>query len=184
MNLTQRFPALTVTGVPATASADILESTKLPGGFDLPASYRDFAQTFGYGRLGDLLFIYMPLETKFCNLLLGRNNDLRDLMQEGLRDDLWEFGPDGSPELVSRLSAFGISENGHILTWDIGEKTGPNEYAIYAIASKLLAIRRAADNLYEFVAKLLDQRVKSVLGSGYEPLPATFEQKAPYPGVC
>lgn len=181
MDITQQFPVLTVTGVPTTASADILESTKLPGGFDLPASYRDFAQTFGYGLLGRLLLMYIPLKAGFGDSLLGRNKDLMHVMQEGLRDSLWEFDPDGSPELVSRLRAFGTSENGHILTWDIGEKIESNEYAIYVIGPKLLAVYRAADNLYEFVAKLLDQRVKSVLGPGYKPLPATFEQYAAPP---
>jgi len=176
------FPNLHVLGDQiTTADPQVLDQTRLSGGFKLPASYRRFATQFGYGKLGSLILIYIPMEGE--DSLVIRNEVLLSAFDEGLSDNLWEFEPDGSPQLVKRLQPFGISENGHIFAWDPAEQTGPDELAIYAIGSKLLAVRRAGDTLYDFVAQCLDDRVKGMLGSGYKPLPATFKPLKPYLGA-
>jgi hypothetical protein len=41
-------------------------------------------------------------------------------------------------------------------------------------------MKNAATDLYDFVARLLDDRVKPTLGPGYKPLPATFQTIKPF----
>jgi len=176
-----RFPTLKLLDGEITQSdPEALDKVRLSGRFRLPKSYRDFATQFGYGKLCSIVLIYIPMEGE--DSLLVRRDTLREVFVDGLAENLWEFDPDGSPALVKRLEPFGISENGHIFAWDPAEQTEADEFAIYAVGSKLLAIRRAADNLYDFVAGCLDDRVKTMLGSGYKPLPATFKPLKPYLG--
>jgi hypothetical protein len=174
-----RFPDLQILdGERTTADAAALDQFERAHGFKLPASYRQYAMQFGYGKLGSLLLIYIPMEGE--DTLSIRNRVLAGVFEDGLEEDLWEFEPDGSPELVRRLEPFGISENGDTLAWDPKQPTGPHEYAIHVVGSKLLGITRAADNLYDFVARCLDDRVKSMLGAGYKPLPPTFKPIKPW----
>lgn len=171
---TTHFPKLELTRPPTvTANKEALDSTQLQPGFKLPQSYRHFAMELGYGLLCRLLIIYIPMEGE--DSLLRRNAVLRHTIQQGIEEELFEYEPDGSPELAKRLVPFGISENGHILAWDPKDRSGPDEHRIYVLGSKLLAVRRAAKDLYEFVEECLDSRVKGMLGSGYSPLPAVFE---------
>jgi hypothetical protein len=168
------FPHLELTSSPVLiADPSELEALQLAEGFQLPPSYRDFATRFGYGLLCDLLIIYIPMEGEGDSLRV-RHQELRETMEQTLEDGLFEFEPDGSPELVSRLLPFGISENGHTLAWDPTERTGSGECMIYVIGSKFLAVRRATPDLYSFIEHCLDERVRKMLGSGYAPLPARF----------
>jgi len=162
-----------------TADPAALREVRVSGRLPLPKSYQDFARQFGYGKFGSIILIYVPMEGE--DSLLIRREILRHVFDDGLAATLWEFEPDGSPELVQRLEPFGISENGHIFAWDPMERTAEEEFAIYAIGSKLLAVRRAADNLYDFIGRCLDDRVKAMLGPGYKPLPATFKPLKPQP---
>ncbi len=75
---------------------------------------------------------------------------------------------------MENLIPFGISIDGHYFAWNSEEPTGSGEYAIYAIGSKMLAVRRAGRDLPEFLASCSDARVKRVLGPGYSALPRTF----------
>ncbi len=174
MSRTREFPALEVSATPAvTATRDEMERVRLREGFELPASYRDFADRLGYGLLCDLLIIYIPMGSHGDSLPV-RHQEMRETIEESLEADLVEYEPDGSRELLQRLVPFGISENGHTLAWDPEEPTGDGEYMIFVIGSKYLAVRRGAPDLYAFVESCLDGRVKGMLGSGYEPLPARF----------
>ncbi len=92
----------------------------------------------------------------------------------GLSKAYFEFEPDGSPDLIERLIPFGISTNGHYFAWDPGEPTGEDEFAIYAIGSKMLAVRRAGRDLNDFLSSCVNDGVKKILGPGYAPLPRTF----------
>ncbi len=173
------FPSLEILGpIGVTATESALAEVRLqaPQGFQLPRSYQRFATAYGYGLLCGLFIVYIPMETP--DSLLERNRVLTSVLEDGISSGLFEYEPDGSPDLARRLVPFAISENGHILAWDPEERTGSHEYAIYAIGSKLLAIRRAARTLYDFTEKCLNDSVRSMLGSGYKPLAPTFR---PYP---
>jgi hypothetical protein len=169
----KRFLELQREGTSAvTATVEGLKKIELAPGFPLPASYCEFATTFGYGLLGELLILYIPMTGG--DSLLERCEVLKGTIQYSIDNELFEYEPDGSEELAQRLIPFGISENGHIVAWDPKDKTGAHEYRVYAIGSKCLAIRDGGADLYQFVESCLDKRVKKVLGSGYDPLPATF----------
>jgi hypothetical protein len=175
MSPLHEFPALHLLDtIDCTASADALAATTIRDGFVLPRSYCDFAQRYGYGLLGNRLLIFMPIHGYGCDFLPARSQELSAFFAEGVEDDLFEYEPDGSAALIPRLIPFGISEDGHYLTWREDEPTGPDEYAIYVIGTKCLSVTRAADTLYDLVSGCFDRRVKTILGSGYTPLPRTF----------
>jgi hypothetical protein len=169
------FPALQLLdAIDCTASAEELAAVTQRDGFVLPISYCDFAQRYGYGLLGNRLLIFIPIHGYGCDFLPTRSPDISAFFEAGVQEDLFEYGTDGSPELILRLIPFGISEDGHYLTWREDEPTGPGEYAIYVIGTKFLSVTRAADTLYKFISACFDSRVKAILGSGYTPLPRTF----------
>lgn len=169
----KRFVELQQEGPAAViATAESLKKLELAAGFQLPASYCEFATTFGYGLLGELLILYIPMTGG--DSLIERCEVLKSTIHYSIENDLFEYEPDGSEELARRLIPFGISENGHIIAWDPKDQTGAHEYRIYAIGSKCLAVRDGGADLYQFVASCLDERVKKVLGSGYKPLAAKF----------
>jgi hypothetical protein len=179
MTNTHGFSRLQVAG-PTTATADraALDATHLRDGFTLPPSYREFAERFGYGLLCNLFIVYIPMG-KHGDSLPVREKELTAMLRESMEEELFEYEPDGSPELVERLIPFGISENGHTLTWDAASRTPDGEYPIYVIGAKTLDVRRAAPDLSTFVEQCLDARVKSMIGPGYEPLPPTFKPLKP-----
>jgi hypothetical protein len=146
-------------------------------GFQLPASYCDFATEFGYGLLCNLLIIYLPM--KGGDTLPLRSKELAGMLHQTMASGFFEYGPDGSPDLVSRLVPFGISENGHTLAWDPELRKNLKEPLIYVVGPKCLAVRKGAPNLYTFVEQCLDERVRGMLGPGYNPLNATFRPLKP-----
>ena len=155
-----------------TVDADALKEVRLKGQFRLPQSYCRFAAELGYGLFGKLIIIYIPMKGEFS--LVERSEVLSNVIRDSIEDDLFEYGPDGSPELALRLIPFGVSENGHIFGWDPEYKTSSRENAIYAIGSKCLAIRKGGSDLFAFTRMCIDERVRPVLGSGYKSLPAVF----------
>lgn len=174
MTQSTRFPSLELSRPPeVVATQDDLASLELKPGFRLPPSYCDFAVHFGYGELCKILIVYIPIPD-WGDDLSERHAVLTSVIAEGVAEEYFEYEPDGSPELVNRLVPFGISIDGHILTWDPEDKTARDEYRIYVLGPKLLAVRRAATDLYDFLEKCLDDRVAAMLGSSYEPLHATF----------
>lgn len=175
------FPPLQLLGpLTATVAPEALALVRLGDGLALPASYRAFMQTYGYGLLCGRLILFVPLAECGEDDIRFRSPALADFFEEGVEDEWFEYEPDGSPELVRRLVPFGISEDGHFFAWDPREPTGPGELMIYAVGSKFLAVRRAAPTLYDLVAGCLDERqVKRILGPGYTPLPATFRPATP-----
>jgi len=161
-----------------------LQQLQLHPGFSLPRSYREFAKEYGYGRLCGLLIVYVPMEPPFeepkhPDSLAVRSEELADMLREGVEDEYFEYEPDGSPELISRLIPFAITETGGTLAWDAGDQTAEHEYRIYSISPKLLAVRKGPGTLGELIEQCTGQRVKQLLGPGYEPLPAIFEPLEP-----
>src|SRR5262249_875114 len=99
--------------------------------------------------------------------LVQRSNTLSEVLLDGVDGEYKEFTeyePDGSPELFKRLIPFGTTKNGAMIAWDRDEKTSPDEYMIYVVASKLLACRRAAPDLYDFISRCLDTGSVTCLG--------------------
>ncbi len=168
------FPKLKITRPPiVTASASALESIRLQEDFQLPASYCEFAQKFGYGLLCNLFIIYIPMAEE--DPLPERSAALKSVIYEGVEEELFEYDPDGSPELVQCLIPFGISENGEILAWNPDEPTAPNEYAIYLIGARLYTVIRCATDLYDFVAMCLDgNRGYAIFDDSFDLIEATF----------
>jgi hypothetical protein len=166
----QEFPLLQLTRAP-TVTATQFDHVLTE--FALPPSYRAFATRYGKGLLCGLLLVYIPLGDH-CDSLATSSDELHHVIRESIDARLMEYEPEGSESLALRLVPFGVSENGHVLGWDPNVPTGAGEFAIYVIGSKHLAMYYGGANLYEFVARCCDERVRETLGPGYKPLPATF----------
>lgn len=165
-----------------TANPEVLEAVRLEAelgiSVKLPPSYIEFAESYGYGLLLNLFIVYIPLENH-CDNLAKRSRELQEMFREGVAGNWFEYEPDGSPQLIEELVPFGISENGHYLAWHLTEPDQAGEYPIYVVGSKLLAVRRAASNLADFIEKCTSPQVKEILGTGYNPLPAQFKPLVP-----
>jgi hypothetical protein len=154
-------------------SFDELAAVRLEDNFALPFSYCDFASNFGYGLLCELFYIFVP--GSHCDNLADESAGLKELIAEWVEEDLIdEYWHDTTPELVKNLIPFGTSKNGNTLAWNPNEKTAPDEYQIYVFSAKMVGVRRATPNLYEFVESCADERGKDFMGSGFQPLPLTF----------
>jgi hypothetical protein len=168
-----KFLSLKLTKPPViTASPDTLGSIKLREGFRLPASYCDFAENFGYGLLCNLFIVYIPKDGG--DDLVKRNATLTKVILDGIENDYFEYGPDGSPEVAQRLIPFGISENGDILCWNPNERSGPDECFIYLIGYKLGSVKRAAPDLYAFVEKCVNNDMSDLIGGATQLIRPTF----------
>ncbi|MBC8103422.1 MAG: SMI1/KNR4 family protein [Cytophagales bacterium] len=156
-----------------TTGEAALTAVRLPNGFRLPPSYRDFVRTLGYGLLCHFFIIYVPIPGH-CEDLETQSARLAAFFRQGVEEEWFEYEPDGDPEQVRRLVPFGISENGDFLAWDPEEATGPNECAVYLIGYKFGGVRRAASDLYDLVARCLDRRLETTIGEAVSLLDDTF----------
>ncbi|HET7414660.1 MAG TPA: SMI1/KNR4 family protein, partial [Arthrobacter sp.] len=155
-----------------------LKSLSLPdepilGNKRLPPSYETFMRRFGYGRLFGLLIVF-PAENACPDSLAKQGEKVRGFILEALAEEYLEFEPDGSESMARSLYPFAMSENGEYFAWDTGSAEN-GEYPIYCIGSRMAGITYAASDMYELVNVLGSEQVKSVMGSGYAPLPATFD---------
>ncbi|WP_437624601.1 SMI1/KNR4 family protein [Sorangium sp. So ce1151] len=163
------FPDFTLERpVTVTSSDSDIQEAEAALGVPLPPSFCDFARRFGYGRIFNLMILFIPMGNH-CDSITVRGPSLVRFFHEEIDNKYFEYDPDGSPELARRLIPFGISEDGHFFAWDPAEPTGGGELMIYAIGSKMLAVRRAGRNLYELLHGITDARVKQILGPGYDP---------------
>ena len=151
-------------------------------GLELPPTYREWVRRFGCGEVADLIVLFVPLlDAEHPDDLRAWSRGKREFLLEGVREKYFEYAPDGTEELVARLVPFGLSTNGHVFAWDPAQATEGGEFVVYAIGSKMLAVRRAAASFADFVGGLFDERVKKILGPGYEPLRPVFRAAAPKP---
>src|SRR5687767_1178441 len=93
-----------------TPTAPELQEAEAALGVQLPSSYRDFAERFGYGLLVRLYIIYVPMPGD--DSLLERHSVLRNTIEIGVEEDIVDYKPDGSSELLMRFVPFGVSESG------------------------------------------------------------------------
>jgi hypothetical protein len=174
MSQPTRFPSLRLTRPPVvTVSLDVLTSTELRERVRLPQSYCDFARSFGYGLLCNLVIIFIPKEGD--DDLTKRSSTLTTVIQGGVENDYFGYGPDGSGELVQALIPLGISENGHILAWNSNERSEDNEHVIYLIGYKLGYVKRAAPNLYALVEGCIDNSISELIGESAQLIRPTFQ---------
>jgi hypothetical protein len=179
VSLFQRLPEPLA---PVAVDTAYLATHQLPDNLGFPPSYQEFAQVFGWGRLGGLFLIYVPLGDHPDSWLV-RSPYIRTAMDEFYAemelDDLFLLEPDGYLGLEKSLLPFAMSENGEYLAWDMAKRGPDNELPIYVIASRMGGLRYGGANLNEFVESCLsEQKVTQVLGPSYTPLPPTFEPLA------
>lgn len=146
-------------------------------GIRLPASYKAFAQRFGYGLLAEIFLVYVP-QIGVCDSLERRSQAIRETMAYCLEHDIAEFEPDGSPRLFERLCPFGVSENGDTLAWDPLSAGRDDELDLYVLGNKMLSVAKAGRTMEEFIQAVTGPQVKRTLGPGYEPLARTFLPRA------
>ena len=153
---------------------------------ELPPSYKTFAETFGYGTTNGLLIIEMPFDMFGHGGLVVRKDALHEQVHwlvDQLREDGAEVGDldclepyDEESRDVARffddLRFYGNSINGEFLCW-WPDKDGA--FKFYVIDRACLSIRFAGTSLIEFIRRTQTDDVKTLLGSGYEKLPSTFE---------
>lgn len=168
--------------MPVAVDTGYLATHRLPDNLGFPPSYQAFAQEFGWGRLGGMFLIYVPLGDQPDSWLV-RSPCIREAMtafyQELNPDDPFELEPDGYLGLEKALLPFAMSENGEYLAWDTSKRGPTNELPLYVIAARMGGVRYGGASLTEFVESCLsEQAVKQVLGPGYKPLPPTFEPLA------
>lgn len=164
---------------PVTADLVYLTTHRLPDNLGFPPSCQTFVKEFGWGRLGELFLIYVPLGD-YPDSWQVRSPWIKEGMDEFYAemeyDDPFELEPDGYVGLEKSLLPFAMSENGEYLAWDMSKRGPDEELPIYVIASRLGGMRYGGANLDEFVGNCLSEhKVKQVLGTGYTPLPPTFE---------
>jgi hypothetical protein len=165
--------------VVVAVDTEYLATHRLPDNLGFPPSYQTFAKEFGWGRLGGLFLIYVPLGD-YPDYWPVRSSYIREAMDafyaEMDPDDFFLLEPDGYLGLAHSLLPFAMSENGEYLAWDTSKRGSDKELPIYVIASRMGGLRYGGANLDDFVERCLsEQAVKQVLGPGYPPLPPTFE---------
>lgn len=165
---------------PVAVDTAFLATYQLADQQGFPPSYQAFAREFGWGRLGQLLLLYVPLGD-YVDSWLVRSPAIRQALLACYQDAdpaadsfLWE--PDGYPGLEQALLPFAKSENGQYLAWDTSHRRPDQELPIYVIAARMAGLRYAGATLDEVVARCLHpHEVRRVLGPGYAPLPPTFD---------
>ena len=156
-----------------------LATYRLPDNLGFPPSYQAFARAFGWGRLGGLLLVYVPLGD-YPDSWSVRSPAIRAALAEFYEawdyDDPFALEPDGYPGLENTLLPFAMSENGEYLAWDTSKRAPDKELPIYVIGARMGGLRYGGASLSEFMNNCLSESgVKQVLGPGYRPLSPTFE---------
>lgn len=144
-----------------------------------PPSYIDFATDWGYGRSLGLLLIHIPMGAHPDSWSV-KTRWIKTKIDEALTEDYLDAEPDGDEALAARLVPFGTGENGQYLCWDPQTRDPDGELEIYVVSSGMAALRRGGLGLDQVLRGCTDQRVKTILGPGYEPLKPTFEALVPF----
>ncbi|MBB4131795.1 hypothetical protein [Xanthomonas sp. 3075] len=181
-DLTQLFDRSNIT---RTASAEEISAVEAQIG-PLPPCYKIFARTFGYGTTNGLFVIEMPFSMFGSDGLLVRGVEIHDEVHslvDAYREDGIEIGDldclepdDDESRPVARffddLRFYGSSVNGEYLCWRRDQDEG---FTFHLIDRACFSIRFAGTSLIEFIRKTQTNDIKTLLGSGYQALPRTFE---------
>jgi hypothetical protein len=173
------------TNITRTAVAEEISAVETAIGA-LPPSYKTFAETFGYGTANGLFVIEMPFSMFGNDGLLIRGADLHEQVHwlvDQQREDGFEVGDidclepydEESRNIASffdDLRFYGNSINGEYLCW---RRDKDGLFKFYVIDRACLSIRYAGTSLIEFIRRTQTDDVKTLLGTGYDALPRTFE---------
>lgn len=148
----------------------------------LPQSYRAFAKRYGGGVACGLVVLCSPApggdliaraQVLTARLRLRISYSLEDGAELGGVDCLEPYD-DGSRGVAARyreLVVFANSINGEFFAWlPVGDT-----FIFYAIDRACLSVRFGGYDLCAMIRALQTEQVKDILGSGYTPLPSTFE---------
>jgi hypothetical protein len=159
-----------------------LRHYKFSDGLGFPKSYIDFSIKYGWGRLCGLFLVYIPLvNSVYPDSWQIQHLRIRNFMTDFYskcsdEEDKELYEPDASLSLAMSAIPFAMGENGEYLVWDIRNRSKDSEFPIFVINSRFSGIRYAGNNLFEFIYNCTNlPQVKNTLGSGYKPLPLTFE---------
>lgn len=149
----------------------------------LPPSYRTFAETYGTGRTNELLLIFMPFSCPsgtFEDRGRGLTDVLVDFVARWIADggqlgdlDCLEPYDEESVGVAARyneLVFFATSENGESFCW----LRTDDRFAFYTLDRAFLSVRYGGDDLLAMIGEMQTDKVKRLLGTGYEPLPSSF----------
>lgn len=174
------IPKLTTTGDPTyRPTAEAFSSTEEALGIALPPSYRAFTTEYGFGLTLGLFIIYAPVaasETRKSENVVSSARTLARENREAIAHRfLRNYAPDGYEEIVRRLVPFGYSENGDRILWDPADKNEEGALAVYVIGSGYSPVRRAGQDLGEFLTRALQPGIGGLLGNATFTLRPTFE---------
>ncbi|CAM2953658.1 SMI1/KNR4 family protein [Prescottella defluvii] len=132
------YSAICVQGTPTVShlDLDLLDSYRFYDGGGFPASYREFVQHLGWGRLFGLWLVYPPVLDGYADGWQARSRILTERLREAYLDGRaeefdWMIEPDGDWSLVESLRVFAISENGDVLLWDTAARDEQGEFPVY-----------------------------------------------------
>lgn len=159
-----------------------LSSYKFKDNKGFPPSYISFSTEVGWGRLCELFLVYIPLTISHPDSWQERSAYIKELMDsfyEDVVEDLdYDFllEPDGNPNLIKHAIPFAMSENGEYLVWDTLNRNEYDEFPIYVLTSRMSGVRYGGNDIFQFIESCIDNdKVKNVLGSGYNKLLLKFE---------
>ncbi|WP_295014082.1 hypothetical protein [uncultured Microbacterium sp.] len=154
----------------------LLASASFADGGGYPPSYSRFVSRAGWARTAGLWLIYPPVLPGYADGVQGRGAVLTQQFRAVYRDNEEEgfdftLEPDGRWDLIDRLEAFGFSENGDLLLWDVTERDERGEFPLW-LSANLNALERIGDTLDEALL-ILNERGESPRPVTVEPLPPT-----------
>jgi hypothetical protein len=128
-------------------------------GTKLPQDYKDYVNTYGSGRIGNLLWPYSPFSRNhFLNLI-----DQIPITLDGIRVMMGEFGKEVCPYPLhpepGGLLPWGGTDNGNTLFW---QTTGnPAQWTIVIDDSDGIEYEHFQESTSDFLAKLLLGKITS-----------------------
>ncbi|NPD24341.1 MULTISPECIES: SMI1/KNR4 family protein [Corallococcus] len=173
-----QLPVLEVKGPQRfTAPEELLDAAEKALGVTLPGSYREFAKRYGFGEVGGMFTVHVPVPAGAqpgCAGLVGLSRELAGELVEDVDRQALDLRPDGTPGLVRRLVPFGTSSNGDVMAWDPAAASGPGELWIYLVSPRSGGVWRAAPNMAVFLAKAREPGLGGMMDRMRTRLPATF----------
>ena len=149
----------------------------------LPPSYRVFAKQYGAGLTNGLIRIFMPFSSA-AGLFQSEGEGLIDILNDFVADWIADGRAPGKEDCLEPydqqsvgvaarykdLIFFAKSENGESFCWLRTDDC----YRFYVLDRAFLSLRYGGDDLMTLIGDMQTDKVKTILGTGYEPLPSSF----------
>lgn len=171
----REVPKLRVNGMVSCRPTETeLRATETELGRALPATYREFASAYGFGRSLGLFLFYVPCEppvgAAWQETLGGRAHDLLKELAERRRVE----DPAGDASDLSSLLPFGVSENGDIIAWAT-DREADGEWAVVIVPPRSSRPRVVAGSFAELLQRALEPNTGGVLLGAEFSLEPSFE---------